>query len=560
MEKSEFEIGNLERLRENNKLEVKKAKNGIPNSVWETYSAFANTDGGVVVLGVEELKDHKLKVVGVDDAYRYVADVWNTLNNPQKVSINILTERMVRVENIDGKDVVVMEVPRAERNVRPVYINRNPETGTYRRNFEGDYHCTKEQLSAIYRDASQITMDATVITDMELDVFCQDTVKAYRQVFRNSNPNHLWNNLDDEMFLRRIKAVDVGDDDKYHPTQAGLLMFGYEYEIVRVFPQYFLDYQEDRDLIGVTRWKDRIVSSSGEWSGNVFDFVFKILTRLTSDLKVPFVLKGTQRVDDTPLHKVIREAVINSLVHADYFGRQGVVISKDKNGFVFANPGRMRLPVAEAVGGGVSDPRNGVLLKIFSLIRFGERAGSGLNGIFYVWNKVFHANAKIEEKENADRTVLTLPFDGHEQDVQAMIQMYDNPEELKLIDENTCSDIEIENSDTEVANSDTEIENSDIEIENSDTDIANSDTNVANSDTNVANSDTTLTPKQIEVLLYCVSAKSAKDILSHLDLSYHSKNIRKYVMELVEKGFLAMRNPESPRDPHQRYYTIKKLF
>jgi len=539
MENKMFKIEDLESFRENNRLEVKKAKTSIPVSMWETYSAFANTDGGIIVLGVEESKDHKLKVAGVDDAFRCVTDVWNTLNNPQKVNINILTERMVRVENVEGKKVVIIEVPRAERNVRPVYINRNPENGTYRRNFEGDYHITKEQLSAIYRDASQVTMDATVLINMGIDAFCQDTVRAYRQVFRDSNPNHLWNNLDDEMFLRRIKAVDVGDDGKYHPTQAGLLMFGYEYEIVRVFPQYFLDYQEDRDLLGVTRWKDRVVSSSGDWSGNVFDFVFKILTKLTSDLKIPFVLKGTQRIDYTPLHKILREAVINSLVHADYFGRQGIVISKDKNGFVFANPGRMRLPISEAVEGGISDPRNGILLKMFSLIRFGERAGSGLNGILYVWNKVFHANAKIEEKENVDRTILTLPFEGHEQDVKAMIQMYDNPEELKLIDDNIYSDTDTENSDTENGNSDTDTENSDTENENS---------------------DTALTPKQIEVLRYCVSAKSAKEILSHLELSYHSKNVKKYVMELVDNGFLAMTNPESQKNPHQRYYTIKKLF
>lgn len=539
MENKVFKIEDLERFRENNRLEVKKAKTDIPVPMWETYSAFANTDGGIIVLGVEESKDHKLKVTGVDDAFRFVTDVWNTLNNPQKVNINILTERMVRVENIEGKDVVIIEVPRAERNVRPVYINKNPENGTYRRNFEGDYHITKEQLSAIYRDASQVTMDATVLTNIGIDAFCQDTIRAYRQIFRDSNPNHLWNNLDDEMFLRRIKAFDVGDDGKYHPTQAGLLMFGYEYEIVRVFSQYFLDYQEDRDLLGVTRWKDRVVSSSGDWSGNVFDFVFKILTKLTSDLKVPFVLKGTQRIDYTPLHKILREAVINSLAHADYFGRQGIVISKDKNGFVFANPGRMRLSISEAVEGGISDPRNGILLKMFSLIRFGERAGSGLNGILYVWNKVFQVNAKIEEKENIDRTILTLPFEGHEQDVKAMIQMYDNPEELELIDDNIYSDTETENSDTENENSDTEIENSDTDTENS---------------------DTALTPKQIEVLRFCVSAKSAKEILSHLELSYHSKNVKKYVMDLVDNGFLAMTNPESQKNPRQRYYTIKKLF
>jgi len=130
------------------------------------------------------------------------------------------------------------------------------------------------------------------------------------------------------------------------------------------------------------------------------------------------------------LHKLLRESVTNTMVHADYNGRQGIVITKDADGFVFANPGRLRIPISEAVSGGVSDPRNGTMLKMFSLIRFGERAGSGLNGIMHVWKKVFHTDAHIYEKEgDIDRTILSLPFGGHEQDVKAMLQFYDNPGE-----------------------------------------------------------------------------------------------------------------------------------
>jgi hypothetical protein len=140
---------------------------------------------------------------------------------------------------------------------------------------------------------------------------------------------------------------------------------------------------------------------------------------------VPFVLRGFQRIDDTPLHKLLREATVNTLSHADFYGRQGVVIRKDATGFVFSNPGRLRIPKQEAIDGGVSDPRNGVILKIFSLIRYGERAGSGLSNILDVWRKVYHAEPSICEKEGeVDRTILTLPYDGHEQDVQAMLKLY----------------------------------------------------------------------------------------------------------------------------------------
>jgi len=414
-------------LDEDYTIEAKSAKGGFPDSFWETYSAFANSDGGVIVLGLEETKDHKLYVKdGLADAPKMMGEFWKLVGNRQKINRNILTNKMVRIENIDGKDVLVFEVPRAERTARPVYKGMDPFGGTYRRLGEGDHLCTREEVAAMMRDASQTSLDAAVVQNMDPSVFCEDTIKAYRQVFLLTNPTHLWNKLDTDMFLRRIKAVDIGDDGQFHPTQAGLLMFGYEYDITSCFPSYFLDYQEDREMVGITRWKDRIVSSSGDWSGNLFDFIYKIMRKLVSDLKIPFVLRGMTRIDDTPIHKLLREATINCLVHADYNGRQGVVITKNSEGFVFANPGGMRISRTEAVNGGVSDPRNGVLLKMFSLIHYGERAGSGLNGIMYVWEKSYHIQASIEEKSSeVFRTILTLPFGDHKLDVDALLQIYD---------------------------------------------------------------------------------------------------------------------------------------
>jgi predicted HTH transcriptional regulator len=163
-------------------------------------------------------------------------------------------------------------------------------------------------------------------------------------------------------------------------------MFGYEYEIVREFPGYFLDYQERFDES--IRWTHRTISSSGDWSGNLFDFYFRVIYRLSSELNIPFVLNGITRVDNTELHVALREALLNTLVHADYYGRQGTVIIRTPQMITFSNPGDMRISFRAAVGGGVSDPRNSVLMKMFSLIGVGERAGMGIPGLLDIWQRL----------------------------------------------------------------------------------------------------------------------------------------------------------------------------
>ena len=411
MNKLDFDISKLSEYSEDNCLEVKKATKGLPNSIWETYSSFANSEGGLIVLGVEEDKNHQLHITGVNNPDELVRDFWNTINNQQKISLNILTDKMVSVQTVDDKQIVVIEVPRAEREMRPVYVGTDPIKGTYRRNHEGDFHCTREQVLAMLRDASPISLDTKVLTEMDYSIFCQDTINDYRIRFNAKHTNHAWSKLDDELFLRRIGAMGISNEDnKLHPTIAGLLMFGYEYEIVREFSQYFLDYQEHMDPS--IRWTHRVVSSSGDWSGNLFDFYFRIINRLTSDLPVPFHLENNTRVDDTKLHEAIREALLNALVHADYYGRQGTVVIKGLDRMSFANPGDMRISLKTALEGGISDPRNATLMKMFSLIGIGERAGSGIPSIISVWSDATGVVPTYKQSFAPERVQFVIDVNG----------------------------------------------------------------------------------------------------------------------------------------------------
>ncbi|MCM1518599.1 MAG: putative DNA binding domain-containing protein [Pseudoflavonifractor sp.] len=462
---TDFDIKTLSDYREYNQLEAKSAKGGFPGSFWETYSAFANTDGGVILLGVKESSDGSLHSEPGIDIAKLRKDFWNMVNNRQKISANIVTESMVTEELFEFNPILAIRVPRAERSAKPVFVGSDPKSGTYRRNHEGDYHCSLDEMSLMFRDASAVTQDAKVLENMDSSVFCRDTVKGYRNFFRTRHSNHLWNNEEDEIFLRKIGAISIGTDGKFHPTAAGLLMFGYEYEIIREFPNYFLDYQENRSS-GRTRWTDRVVSTSGDWSGNVFDFVIDVLSRIQRGLKTPFVLKGNQRIDDTPIHKLLREAITNACVHADFYGRQGLVVQKSMDGYRLSNPGSVRISISEAIDGGISDPRNGVMLKMFSLIDFGERAGSGLNEICTVWEKVYHTPVTMEETHSngVDRTILTLSTGGNEQDVEAMLELYD-ADSIDCVEEPGSYKYEIDQkSDRKVTGSDQKTECTDQKI------------------------------------------------------------------------------------------------
>ena len=91
---------------------------------------FANTDGGTILLGVKE-EYHKFSVVGVDDARKVLTDFWNAVHG-DKVSAVVVYEHDVRIEAVGGKQIVVVEVPRADRADKPVYVGEDVYKGTFK--------------------------------------------------------------------------------------------------------------------------------------------------------------------------------------------------------------------------------------------------------------------------------------------------------------------------------------------------------------------------------------------------------------------------------------------
>ncbi len=141
-----IDLLNIEKYRENNQIEAKKATGGLPESIWETYSAFANTIGGVILLGVEEYPDKSLHPLNLPDPEWLVMDFWDNIENPLKVSVNLLREKDVYIKNINGNHIIVINVPEALPKQKPVYIGDNIFSGTYRRDGDGDYRCSLREI------------------------------------------------------------------------------------------------------------------------------------------------------------------------------------------------------------------------------------------------------------------------------------------------------------------------------------------------------------------------------------------------------------------------------
>lgn len=440
---TEIELLEKIKLGENSKVEFKSAKGGLPKSMWESVSAFANTNGGYIILGVEEEK-HKFKLGSLKNSLSLIKDFWNLHNSSQKLSSPVCSEDDVSIFTINENEVLVIYIPIANRRERPIFINGNPYLGTYKRNNDGDYRCTKSEIRQMIRDASDEPQDFRIIENFTIEDIDIPTLNGYRNRFRSVRNDHPYTVLDDKDFLIKIGGYQVDrDSHKEGITYAGLLMFGKESSILEAFPYFHLDYQEKLSDNEDERWSHRI-TDDGTWVCNIFNFYYRVYNRLVQDIEVPFALdKDGTRLGETHVHEAIREALVNSLVHANHQSSKSITIKKTKDFFFFRNPGRLRITIEQVYQGGVSDVRNPYIQRIFQFIGLGEKAGTGFVKILRAWNEQSWMKPQVSEDATMDTTSVKLvykvnspkePKSDLEKDLEKDLILQLNQNQLKIIE------------------------------------------------------------------------------------------------------------------------------
>lgn len=393
-------------------LECKKAESKLPNSVWETYSSFANTDGGIILFGVEEHAretsfEKRFTFVSIKNPEQRLKDFWNTVNS-EKVSSNILIDSDVGVCEVNGETIIWIHVPQADYRSKPVFINGNPMKGTFKRNHEGDYHCTEDEIKAMLRDANDSGNDGGLLVGYTMEDIDLNSLRSYRIEFEHRNPDHIWNGDNDQVFLKNMGGYAVDrTTGKGWLTAAGLLMFGKGLSVRERFDNIRMDYIDVSNLVLGSRWSDRL-TYDGMWENNLYNFVRQVTPKLVEGLKRPFRLEGMTRIDDTPVHKAIREAVINMIIHSDYLITGVLKIVKKDNGFLFSNPGNLKLPVESIYEGGHSVARNPRIQQMFRMIGLGDNIGSGFPTILNVWGEEQWRKPDLSQNEELHQVELKL--------------------------------------------------------------------------------------------------------------------------------------------------------
>lgn len=176
----------------------------LPKDFWKTYSAMANTHGGIVLLGVEEIQQH-FTIVGVENINKVKKNLFDLVNNKNHVSYNLLNDENVSVYRADNKNILLIKIPQATRKQKPIYLTKNPIGNTYLRLHEADVLCDEDIVKRMLAEQLNDSFDHEILS--EHYSFANDialhTLQAYRNRLSAHKPDHPFLDLDLFEFFKK---------------------------------------------------------------------------------------------------------------------------------------------------------------------------------------------------------------------------------------------------------------------------------------------------------------------------------------------------------------------
>lgn len=428
-------LESLNLLDEHERIEAKRASDA-GKSILETICAFANEPGlggGWIALGVvrEELALFpSYEVEGIDQPDKLSADIASQcsdmFNAPLRVDIS--------TENVQGKNVIVVFVPEAQPQDKPLFFKgQGLPKGAFRRIGSTDQRCTDDDLAVFYQGRQQESFDAGIVADASLEDLSPEAIADYRQSRAEANPDAEELRWPDEELLQALGGIRRDQEGEWKPTVAGLILFGKPSALRRCFPMTRVDYIR----VPGREWvpdPDRRFDTV-ELRDSLFRLIRRAQAAVLDDLPRSFGLdEGALQRQDKPVIplRVIREALVNALMHRSYRSHSPVQIIRYANRLEIRNPG-FSLKSPEHLGEPGSQPRNPKIAAVLHETRFAETKGSGIRVMRESMEQAGLTPPLFESDRGADQFVARYFFHHFlgEDDIAWLAQFRD----LHLTDE-----------------------------------------------------------------------------------------------------------------------------
>ena len=358
-----------------------KAGSQMSDSLLETVCAFANEPGmggGHILAGVARADDTLFpggyRVVGVNNPDRFQSDIASRC----ATAFNRPVRPRIAVDTADGVCRVLVSVDEVQPAEKPIYFkNKGLPAGAFRRVGSTDQRCTDDDLLVFYQGRQAATYDEHVIADADLSAIDPEAVAVYRRRRQKANANAAELQWPDPE-LHEALCCATRADGILRPTAAGVLLFGTPQAVRRYFPMMRIDYIRVPGRVWVADPDRRF--DTIELTGPLFHTLPRTFAAITDDLPKSFNLPAGQlNREDIPAvpSRVIREAVVNAIMHRTYRTHGPVQIIRYENRLEIRNPGHS-LKAPEKFGDPGSQTRNPKIAAVLHDTDFAENKGSGI--------------------------------------------------------------------------------------------------------------------------------------------------------------------------------------